>query len=225
MTLNGNTLLCFKSIPIQGQDAYAEECNSYIKLSGFDELHGIVDSYHRDIDVVENVIIGTEIKEANNSNAKSIDWSQFVPTLIATFIGFGLALFGSFLYDAIKEHNEKKIVIRNLRNELIEIQSEIAIIATALNNEDNNDVPLWIFPIKTYVWDSITTNKLELISEKLWYKELLCIYHGIHEYNTWHKIRTQSAINGLKYYLTEPSMKRVSEELNERITDILPKLI
>ena len=119
---------------------------------------------------------------------------------------------------------ERKVLIKNLKIELNEMQNEIEKISVALNRKNETNVILWVIPIKTYIWDSITNNKIELLSDKEWYKELLYIYHTVHEYNKWHMLRTQSAINEQKYFLTEPSVKQISEELNDKIKAVLPKL-
>ena len=54
-----------------------------------------------------------------------IDWSQFVPTLIATFIAFCLTLFASYLYDRYKDSVQKRNFIHDICRELDAMQTDI----------------------------------------------------------------------------------------------------
>ena len=152
-----------------------------------------------------------------------IDWSQFIPTLIATFIGFALAILGSYLYDNYKDKNERKTIIANLHSELEEMKSELSRIANTLTETDSTT--LWISPLKTYIWDSTAANnKLGLLSNQSWYKDLLVIYHTVHEYNSWHQLRTNSVISEQDYEVIENSMSEIATTLNTEIDAILPSL-
>ena len=98
------------------------------------------------------------------------DWAQFWPSIIATVVGFGLAIvFQQVIYDAIKDNvtNRNKAInqIQRICEELgdiIEILSSDAKSGEALDPESTS----YIDPIKTPIWEAIlNTNEIQNIVE------------------------------------------------------------
>ncbi len=106
----------------------------------------------------------------NSTSSQGIfptDWAQFIPSLIATIVGFLLALlFQQILYNAITGRKKAKAQIIKIKNELSDIVREITLI---IDEETENQTTLaYIDPIKTPVWDAVlNTNELQLISDYL----------------------------------------------------------
>lgn len=151
------------------------------------------------------------------------DWSQFVPTLIATFAGFILAIVASFIYDSIRDKNDQGQLIIHLKDELEDVALEIQRISGDMRKE--NETILWVDPLKVYIWDATTSNnKLSLISSKVWYKDLLSIYHSIKEYNSWELLRTNAILLGLEYEDIENSLYATGDEITEKINAILQQM-
>lgn len=93
-------------------------------------------------------------------NLLNPDWSQFVPSIIATVIGFLLAiLFQQVIYEIIKS----KFLNRRRAEELIkDIKKELDKIYFELSKLDRNSA--YVNPLKTPVWDGIlNTNELALL--------------------------------------------------------------
>ena len=156
-----------------------------------------------------------------------IDWSQFIPTMIATFVAFMLTLLGTYLYDMYKDNEQKKAFLINLRKELEDIQRELGNINRLL--EDGTCSSIWVVPLKTYIWDSIIeNNKASLISDEYWYKDLLAIYHMAREYNSWHLLRTEIILQGLckgnrDDDITDGIIK-LKEELESKINTVINEM-
>ena len=182
--------------------------------------------------MIDNILISALDVAANGSTAATsydsnsvcnINWTQFIPTMIATVIAFGLTILGTYLYDNYVERKEKKEFIINLRNELNDMLASLSDTQTKLL--DKEEIYLWVNPLKTYIWDSIAnTNRLSLISKELWYKDVLEIYHTVREYNTWHMIRTNATIQDQEDTYIEESLKKTSKELEEMINSVIPDL-
>ena len=141
----------------------------------------------------------------------SVDWSQFLPSIIATLIGFFLAIvFQQWIYDVVRDKftNRRKAV-----EQIHEICGELKEIEDYLIKEDNSkeDNRYYLNPIKTPIWDSIVnTYEIQNVaayfdarkkkSEINEYKEVLIVYDFIAEYNAWHNFRTiqQNDIEAIK---------------------------
>lgn len=148
------------------------------------------------------------------------DWSQFWPSIIATVVGFFLAIvFQQLIYEAIKDNitNRKKAIaqIRKIHDELEEI---IETLSPSIPEKDPLDPEniSYIDPIKTPVWDAIlNTNEIQNINDyfesktkphklfKRWRKasisvdlckELFRLYALIAEYNEWNNFRTKQKL-------------------------------
>ena len=149
------------------------------------------------------------------------DWSQFIPTMIATFVAFCLTLFSTYLYDNHKDDVQREIFIRDICKELNEMKSDLISINDIMHNNMYLNSMLWVNPLKTYIWDShIDDNKTYLISGEKWYEELLAIYHIAREYNTWHMLRTDMILHNLSYSSIDKGIADLKEDLEKRINTI-----
>lgn len=165
---------------------------------------------------------------ASNSEHKElfvIDWSQFVPTLIATFIAFCLTLFASYLYDKYKECVQKRVFIHDICRELDAMQTDLCTINDAMHNNKHQRPSLWLKPLKTYIWDSyIDGNNTYLISGEQWYEDLLAIYHIAREYNTWHGLRTDMILHNLSYSSIDVGIIELEKDIEKKINEIRVKM-
>ena len=110
------------------------------------------------------------------------DWSQFWPGMIATFVGFVLALFGQFCWEKGKDVINAKHLLKRIKAELEEIKGE-------LNDIGDNSIEAQ--PLKTLVWDeAINTGMISLLSDDK-RKMLFGIYKQIQEFNSWFTIKTE----------------------------------
>lgn len=159
------------------------------------------------------------LASSNNSSEGwflSVDWTQFIPEMIATLVGFGLALLGSKIYDNYKDKGERKRLVSSLVRELLIIDKTI----------DNLDLSLtWIKPIKYPVWDSaINANKIALIDDTDWFRELCDLYDDVQDYNEWHLLKTN-----LSFLLKVPGdstsittvLRKLSEDIKKKIAALL----
>ena len=116
----------------------------------------------------------------------NIDWSQFIPTMIATFVGFLLAQMGMRLYNRAKNRSARRDLISSFISELELIRNKLIAMSDAKFEN------MMIHPIKMSVWESsINSNKLILLQSYAWYKDLYLCYSGLKDYNEWHNIRTK----------------------------------
>ena len=109
------------------------------------------------------------------------DWSQFWPGMISTFVGFGLALLGQFLWGRVNDYFTAKNLLNRIENELLEIESVLEIV-----RKDSIEIQ----PLKTLVWDeAINTGLISLLKDSK--RELLFkIYKQIQEFNSWFAVKT-----------------------------------
>ena len=113
------------------------------------------------------------VKEISSQKV-GIDWSQFVPAIIATFLGFGLALFGQWLWEKIKDNKDSKKIKLRIENELEQILA-------ALNTISGIDVE----PLNNPTWKAcIYSGEIKILDGDL-QKNLFQIYNTIAEYNAW----------------------------------------
>ncbi len=177
------------------------------------------------------------------------DWSQFVPSIIATIVGFFLALvFQQFLYEKIKEGSQNrkkaKAQIDKIKNELLGVINEIEKIVEA--EQERQTTLAYIDPIKTPVWDAVlNTNELQLISDYLYKSrkkisdknngdlltQIFSLYGLISEYNKWHNLYSENRAAGRKkedllqiHQSLEETQKEIMDEANKIVgllTDIV----
>ncbi|MCL2173407.1 MAG: hypothetical protein FWB84_07215 [Candidatus Bathyarchaeota archaeon] len=77
-----------------------------------------------------------------------IEWNQFIPSILATFVGVLAALLLQRFYEWWKETNEAKEIKKRARAELIRIKDELTDIA-------HNEELLMLKPIKTPVYHNV----------------------------------------------------------------------
>lgn len=110
------------------------------------------------------------------------DWSQFWPGMIATFVGFLLALLGEFLFEKIKERLDANGLLKRITAELIDIKNDLKQWEPTLIERQ---------PLKTLVWDeAINAGQVSLLkksSRTLLFK----IYKEIQEFNSWSEEQTR----------------------------------
>jgi len=131
-----------------------------------------------------------------------MDWRQFIPSLVATFVG----IFVPFL---IQRHVDKTNRIKDALQHLCIIKKELQSIKVQIKKITSEKFEgLHLAPIKTPMWDGLrNANGLILISElhnyllkkekrgeqqaekiiakKDWYARIFSVYSGIDEYNRW----------------------------------------
>lgn len=131
-----------------------------------------------------------------------MDWRQFIPSLVATFVG----IFVPFL---IQRHVDKSNRLKDALQHLCIIKDELqSVKAQIVEIVDEKFEGLHLAPIKTPMWDGLrNSNGLILISElhsallkkekrkkaqekniiakNDWYERIFSVYSGIDEYNHW----------------------------------------
>jgi len=144
-----------------------------------------------------------------------IDWSQFLPDLIATFIGFLLALSGERMYDKYKDWRESKEIAKLF---IAELENMSTIVVRTANTSDKS----WINPIKTPTWDSAVSSKsIALLARFSWYNKLFELYDAIKDYNSWHNLRTNLFFEGKQYDQISQSLLEASNGIITQIDDLL----
>jgi len=130
--------------------------------------------------------------------------------MIATFVGFLLALLGERWYDWYKDKEEGKCLIDSL-------EKEIRDILFFLNTAGEQQNVAWLHPIKTPIWDSvISMGKLSLVNNLCWYTYLLQLYDEVKDYNEWHRMRTRQYYCGGKIDAISSSLKELEGEIKEK---------
>lgn len=108
------------------------------------------------------------------------DWSQFVPSMIATFAGFILALIGQ--WGAEKLHDFFQL--RNLKSR---IKQELEIVKSQLIKFKETDLD--VHPLKTPTWDeAISAGQISILPADLRAK-LFNVYSSIQEFNSWSRVQ------------------------------------
>ena len=131
----------------------------------------------------------------------AVDWSQFWPSMIATFVGFLLALIGQFAFEKVKSFVDSRDLLKRLKTELKDIKTIL---------DKYNPLEIERQPLKTLVWDeAINAGQVSLLNAKK-REALFKIYKQIQEFNSWSEIQTnyyfehENQLNeGLKIELTK----------------------
>lgn len=105
------------------------------------------------------------------------DWSSFWPSMIATFVGFALALFGQWLFETLKGKSDAK----NLKDK---IYNEIGLIKDALDSLPIGGT-IVKNPLKTPIWDSAVSGGMVSKLDQSLRKKFLDMYDIIEEFNSW----------------------------------------
>ena len=165
------------------------------------------------------------------------DWSQFWPSIIATLVGFLLAIvFQQIVYDIIAGGIKNQI---KAREQLKKIEDELRrIVYEEIVSFDTRRA--YIDPIKTPVWDAVIyTNELQCITEFLekydkrkrrhakketgdLRKRLFRVYGLISEYNKWCNLYSEQRVSGRgRDELSRSDLNRVQQRLQEIKTSIV----
>ena len=152
----------------------------------------------------------------------NMDWKQFIPSLIATFVG----IFVPFFIQARVEKTHKLSEAVQRIEKIIAELSGIADKIIKLNYEQ-----IHLYPIKTPVWDGLlNTNEMLLISnmqnkkkrkknknnveenqEHDWYNMIYKIYGIIDEYNKWWNLYTEKLFLHDKDVVLEPILTQLKK--------------
>lgn len=140
--------------------------------------------------------------------------TQNLLEILTTFLGFGLAILGEKLYDSYKNKKECKRLLVSFKSEFRKIIESIRII-------EASPTARWIKPIKTPVWDSVvSTDKIALIDNLIWFPKLYDLYDDIRDYNEWHLLRT----NYLYFKEDNTLPEEIADVLEKAKKDILSKI-
>lgn len=121
------------------------------------------------------------VSETIISCLAEIDWGQAILDLLATFLGFGLAILGEKITDKRKTRIATKELRELIIEELKKLYSEVAVF-----NVETLDVN----PLKIPSWKSaINTGQLSLFSFET-RKRLFSVYNMIEEFNAWCRVHT-----------------------------------
>ncbi len=113
---------------------------------------------------------------------KRVDWSQFIPGVLETFIGVIIALIFQKIYEDIKENKEANKQKLRIKNELINILDDLTQI------QENNIMVL--NPIKMPIFQGLKNSaKLSLLERFVWYDEMLSVYNELSSYVSWCEFR------------------------------------
>ncbi len=153
-----------------------------------------------------------------------IDWSQFVPTLIATFAGCGLAILLTDAYDKHKQAKEKEDIVTNIIAELSKVKIQIENIQ---KKENSGEFCYYMSPLKIPFYESlIHTDKLEYLTDffRIVQNEnsgnetsVFLLYEYISEYNAWHTLRSYS----IQHVEVKQVIDPVLRDLEEKIVEII----
>jgi hypothetical protein len=106
-----------------------------------------------------------------------VDWSQFWPSMIATFVGFALALLGQWIFETLKDRSDAKKLGKKLF-------SEIKLIKVALDSLPIGKTILKD-PLKTPIRDSAVAGGIISKLNHDLRKKFLDMYDVIDEFNSW----------------------------------------
>lgn len=139
-------------------------------------------------------------------------WDQFIPSIIATFIGFILALIGNYWLETWLEKRKNKKEIKKLFERLKHELSNLKLVLSGLNkyNLEKN-------PLETPVWNEAINVGLISLIEADFRKKLFTVYKKINELNSWYEIKTN-------YYFTHPDTP-YNKELDTEIEKQINRLI
>ena len=161
------------------------------------------------------------IKNAFADMICNMDWKQFIPSLIATFVGIFLPFFIQARIEKRKRQNAAKEMIEQIKTELKDTVKDIGRL------EDDRR---YIDPIKTPVWTGIqNTNEISLLAilrKKTKKAEKLKTLSGnkseqegtpnVDWYNKWRNLYTEQRTAGR----AKEELKSVKNSIND-LKDIL----
>lgn len=154
-----------------------------------------------------------------------VDWSQFLPTLLATCIGCMIAILLTTCYDKHKRKHEVDEALNRISAELENIKRELF----SISNEKEPELCFYLSPLHTPSYTSLVySNKLGLILNLDWIQKLrfsdnqndsfLLLYEYIEEYNIWQNWRTTNkGIPTGERSFADIHIKELSERIMERV--------
>lgn len=120
----------------------------------------------------------------------SVDWSQFWPSIIATFVGVVAAIYVQKKYEDWKQNKEAKEMQQKIILELEEIKSTLKSVSKVSTEK------LVLSPISLPIYKGLVASaKISLFSRFAWYTEFCEVYNMLETYNSWHTFRTYVGIN------------------------------
>ena len=152
-----------------------------------------------------------------------IDWSQFLPTLLATFFGCIIAVILTIIYDSVRKHID-------VAESLLHLEEELKSIKETIVDIKNKEAESFLCPLYTPVYSSlVSSHRFVMVLDSKRIKDFdekqgkICcfalIYEYISEYNLWQNMRTQN-----RKQLDTEDDKRVREYIDQLGDDIV-KLI
>lgn len=119
-----------------------------------------------------------------------VDWTQFLPSIIATFFGVVAAIYVQKKYEDWKQKKEAKDMKQKIILELEEIKDQLESVSEASTEK------LVLSPISLPIYKGlIASAKISLLSRFSWYAEFLDVYNMLETYNSWHTFRTYVGIS------------------------------
>lgn len=134
-----------------------------------------------------------------------VDWSQFLPSMIATFVGFVLALLGQWLFLFFVKTNNSHELIEHIVEELTNIKIDLE--KFSCNSLD-------IQPLKTPVWNAvINAGQVALLDTKM-REQLFSVYNAVQEFNSWCLVQTNYYFENERFNtLLTTELKKLKEEM------------
>ena len=160
------------------------------------------------------------------NEVSNCDWSGFIPTIIATFIGFVLAILGAWLYDRFREKEERNNLIIDLKNEIQKIKTDLNNIKIEDQSAKRDSTKiLRINPLKCYVWEAaVSTGKITLLNRRPWYSQLLKTYDTISDFNEWQLLKTTKILDRMEISPINIYLEELRVLAIEQIEDIITKM-
>ena len=106
----------------------------------------------------------------------AIDWSSFLPTLLATFVGIGLAFLLDEIYNRRFEKKQARRLLFLLKDD---IEANIDLL-TQLRNDLTNPSYTVFYNLRLVVWNSITSNLISVLKNPAIIKDISKFYYELH---------------------------------------------
>lgn len=130
----------------------------------------------------------------------NIEWSDFVIEMIATLVGFALALWGEKLIANAQTRQTKKELKKLFTEELTNVAKRL---------EKWNSSELDIHPLDIPSWEAaISAGQISLL-DQITKQRLFIVYNNIREFNSWSHIHTDY------YFEKEKKNTLLTNQLNE----------
>lgn len=130
----------------------------------------------------------------------NIEWSDFVLEMIATLVGFALALWGEKLISNAQTRQTKKELKRLFTEELTNVAKKL---------EKWNSSELDIHPLDIPSWEAAINAGQTSLLDQTTKQRLFIVYNNIREFNSWSLIYTNY------YFEKEKKNALLNNQLNE----------